>query len=238
MRIKALLLLLVSTILVGCVGTPQSLVSLDNEILMHPDNRIGVAMDALPKPGLGLPGADCLLCLAVAAGANSDLSSHAKQLSTAEVEQLKPEVVAALKEQGKDSVLIKDQLNIIKLPKTKKLGDGFSKRDFSGLAEELQVDQLLVIDINSIGMTRSYASYVPTSPPQATVLGTVFLVDVGTNAYHWYMPLNLRLSAEGEWKEPPEFPGLTNAYYQVIEKLRDMVLESLPKSPDLQEVAQ
>lgn len=64
------------------------------------------------------------------------------------------------------------------------------------------------------------------------------MVDVDTNAYHWYLPINLHLSAEGEWKEPPTFPGLTNAYYQVLEKLRDMVLEPLPHLSEAQEIAQ
>lgn len=68
--------------------------------------------------------------------------------------------------------------------------------------------------------------------------GAVFLVDTDTNAYHWYLPIDLNLSAEGEWKEPPEYPGLTNAYYQVLEKLSDIVLEPLPKFPELQEAAQ
>lgn len=169
MRIKTLLLLTLLTTLVGCVGTPQTPVSLNNEILMNPDNRVGVALDVLPKPGLGLPGADCLLCLAVAAGANSDLSAHTKQLSIAEVKQLQPMVLEALKGQGKEVVLVDEPLNVDKLPKTKGLEIGYSKRDFSGLADQLAVDQLLVIDIDAIGMTRSYASYVPTSPPQAVV---------------------------------------------------------------------
>jgi len=227
MQVKLLGIFALLLTLTGCVTPPQPPVSLNAEFLTASDNRIGVAMDTMPSPNLQLPGANCLLCIAVASGANSELSAHAKTLSTEELAQLKAEVLAVLKEQGRNVILVDDPLLINKLPKTKGLGEGFAKRDFSSFAEQHGLDHLLVIDINGIGMTRPYTSYIPMGAPQATVSGTAFLIDLQSNKYEWYLPIDLHLGTEGEWDEPKDFPGLTNSYYQVLESLRDRVLSPL-----------
>lgn len=227
MQIKLFGVIPLLLILTGCVAPPQTPISLNTDILSNSESRVGVAMDVLPSPNLQLPGADCLLCLAVAAGANSDLSAHSKTLSIKEIAQLKSDAVNSLKTQGREANLIDEPLVIDKLPKTKDLGDGFSKRDFSSFAEQYQLGHMLVVDINAVGMTRPYASYIPTGAPQATVSGNAFLIDLNTNRYEWYLPISLYLGAEGEWNEPKDFPGLTNAYYQVLERLKDMILSPL-----------
>jgi len=50
------------------------------------------------------------------------------------------------------------------------------------------------------------------------------MVDLTSNAYDWYMPLNVLKSADGRWDEPPKFPGLTNAYFQALEESKDQLL--------------
>lgn len=227
MQVKLFGILVLLLTLTGCVTAPQLPISINTEIFSNPDSRVGVAMDLVASPNLQLPGAGCLLCLAVAAGANSDLSAHSKTLSTDEIDQLKSDAAESLKAQGREVTLIEEPLLLDKLPKTKDLGDGFAKRDFSSLVEQYQLGHMLVIDINAVGMTRPYASYVPTGAPQATVIGSAFLIDLTTNKYEWYLPISLYLGADGEWDEPNDFPGLTNAYYQVLESLKDMILAPL-----------
>ncbi|MDG1310448.1 MAG: hypothetical protein P8P26_00120 [Porticoccaceae bacterium] len=231
MRIKILLILAAATALGGCVSPPQTPVSLSTEILTNPESRVGIAMDTLPPANLQLPGVSCLLCLAVASGANSELSAHAKTLSMDEIIQLKADVVSTLKNQDRETLVVDKPLLIDKLPKTKRLGAGYSKRDFSSYAEQYQLGHMIVIDINRVGMTRPYASYILTGAAQAAVAGCVAMVDLKTNKYNWYLPIDLYLSVDGEWDESKDFPGLTNAYYQVLESLRDMVLSPLNTSP-------
>tara|TARA_B100000767_G_C19752295_1_gene531327 strand:- start:1233 stop:1946 length:714 start_codon:yes stop_codon:yes gene_type:complete len=215
--------------LIGC-ASPQPLVALNNDIIRNTDNRIGVAMNAFPEAGLRLPGADCLLCLAVAFGANSELNTHAKTLPTDDLDDLKNAVGDVLESQGKNVVVIEDDLDIDKLAKTKSLGEGFSKKDFSEFADKYHIDHMIVIDIDFIGLTRPYSSYIPTGQPQATVHGRVSMVNLETNKFNWYLPIASYLSADGEWDEPTEFPNLTNAYYQVIENIRDMLLAPLDEA--------
>jgi hypothetical protein len=38
--------------------------------------------------------------------------------------------------------------------------------------------------------------------------------------------VNIIKAAEGNWDEPPKFPGMTNAYFQTIELARDRLREA------------
>jgi len=39
-------------------------------------------------------------------------------------------------------------------------------------------------------------------------------------------PVNIVKAAEGNWDEPPKFPGMTNAYFQTLELARDRLLKA------------
>ena len=71
--------------------------------------------------------------------------------------------------------------------------------------------------INTLGFIRTYSSYFPTSDPKGTIGGAGYLINLSNNLYEWYQPVNVTRSADTTWDEPPKFPGLTNAYFQVIE---------------------
>ena len=51
--------------------------------------------------------------------------------------------------------------------------------------------------------------------------------DLSTNTYTLYQKIDIYKNAEGEWKEPPSFPGITNAYYQALEQVKDEIKASL-----------
>jgi hypothetical protein len=55
------------------------------------------------------------------------------------------------------------------------------------------------------------------------LVGSASMVDLSTHALEWYLPLDVSRAADGNWDEPPKFPGLSNAYYQVLETGMDMV---------------
>jgi hypothetical protein len=100
-------------------------------------------------------------------------------------------------------------------------------KDFRPLAEKLGVDKLLVVDIHSQGVMRAYSSYLPVDVPKAHISGAAYMVDLKTNTYLWYTPVRSTKPAEGAWNEPPSFPGLTNAYYQVLAETSDMLVSEL-----------
>ncbi len=220
-------ILLLSFLLIGCAGTPQSSLTLNKTALLNTSNRIGVVMAKVPAPSMSYPGADCLLCLAAAATANSSLSKYVKSFSIDELTALKKTVADTLRDQGYEVVVIAKDIVVKDLPKSKNKEANVAKYDHSSLRDKHNITQVLVIDIHAVGATRSYAAYIPTGDPRVSIIGKTYLVDLQSNMYQWYLPLNIKQSAAGPWKEPPEYPALTNAYYTSLERIRDSILKPL-----------
>jgi hypothetical protein len=84
----------------------------------------------------------------------------------------------------------------------------------------------LVISITSLGFLRTYSAYIPTSPPKGLLEGVGYMVNLKTNNYEWYERVTIIKSADGNWDEPPQFPGLTNAYFQTLELGKDSFLRT------------
>ena len=214
--------IVVSVFLIACAATPQGPISPSGEIIARHEGHVGVVMSALPKVDTAFPGASCLLCLAFAATANSSLTTHTHTLGADEVASYKANLIDALRKKGFDVTDIPGSLDVSKLPNAHAKVSGHPIKDFTSLKAKYGVDKLCVLEIAQLGFVRSYAAYVPTSDPQAIVRGQAYLIDLSRNAYDWYQPVNITTTAEGKWDEPPGFPGLTNAYFQAIEKARDL----------------
>lgn len=222
---KQLIVVLFAMALTACGSTPQSQVALDSNFYQSNQGVVGVYFDKLPEVDTWLPGADCLLCYAAAAAMNARLSSHFQSLDAVELEQLKDELLNELREKGMEvkSIQAPIKFSDLKSFKTKELN--FAKKDHRPLKEKLGVDHLIVIDFNVVGAVRYYSGYVPNGPPTGKVSGLVYMVDLATNQYQQYNGISVSIAAQGEWDEPPTFPGLTNAYYQAIEQSKDRVKE-------------
>ena len=225
--------LALSAMLAGCAGPVQTPVSLAADYFAAGKvkaGKVGVVMSDLPKPDTQFPGAFCLLCLAVANGAHSTLSKEVQSFSTAELQPLPADLAALLKKQGLDVVLINEPLKVTDLPD---LGasDPVNKarKNYASLKAKHGIDRLLVVHITSLGVWRSYSAHVPTDPPRAVLNSTVSMIDLSSDALEWYLPLAVSRAADGAWDEPPKFPGLSTAYYQVLETGMDMVKKPLGK---------
>lgn len=212
-------------LLAGCATAPQLPVALAGSSASAGAGKIGIAMAPLPQPGTQYPGASCLLCLAAASMMNTSLSTHSKTLPLEDLPQLKERVADLLRGKGAEVQVIPDALVIHDLPKSGGQGTNLAARDFRGLQKKYGIDRLVVISIDTLGFERSYAAYVPTGDPKAVLQGTGYMVNLASNTYDWYQPLMLSRSADGAWDEPHKFPGLTNAYFQVLEMGKDEVLK-------------
>jgi hypothetical protein len=137
MKVSAALLLafLISVIPSAWGRPPQQPVSfsIDTYSASQPKVRVGVAMSALPKHTTQVPGASCLLCLAAAAGANSDLSNHSKTLSNDNLPKLKEDIAELLRANGINAIVIPDEIKLSDLPKYKTKGMNVAIRNFSSL---------------------------------------------------------------------------------------------------------
>lgn len=225
MRLRAFGWVLAASFLTGCATAPQQPVALGTAALSPQGVRVGVAMAPLPKVDTDFPGAGCLLCLAAASMANSGLTAHAKSLPHEDLPRLGDMVAELVRRKGGTAQVIPDPLKVDDLPNFAAQGPNIARKDFSALRARYNIDKLVFVSVTALGFERTYAAYVPTGDPKAMLRGTAFMVDLKSNAYEWYQPLNVLRSSDGAWDEPAKYPGLTNAYYQAIELGKDEVLK-------------
>lgn len=211
----------------GCATPPQLPVDLSPKALAPQGVKFGIAMTALPKIDTSFPGANCLLCIAAASVANSSLSKHTATLGYEDLPDLKNKVAEVLRKKGATVVVIPEVVDLKSLGRSGTQAMNFSAYDFSELKKKYNIDKLLLVNITELGFERTYASYFPTSDPKATFVGQSYIVDLSSNGFDWYAPIVIKKSADGKWDEAPQYPGLTNAYYSVIELGKDNILKPL-----------
>lgn len=223
---RGLVWVLLAILTVGCVSVPQASIPLNKSAVTQQGEKVGIAMMSVPKVDTFLPGAGCLLCLAVASAANSSLTKYANSLPYEGVDKLTDTIAQKLKSQGVEVVMIPETINVGKLAAFNRgKAVDVAPKNFQPLRNKYHVDRLMIIDIQGIGFMRTYSSYVPTSDPKAYLNGAGYIVNLSSNVYEWYLPVNILKSTEGAWDEPPQFPGLTNAYFQTLEVAKDNFLK-------------
>ena len=228
---KFISVVLLCVFMVGCSSSPIIPVDLKQGFLSPSAShkKVAVYLDTLPEPGMYYPGASCLLCLGAAVVANANLGSHVKTLDYVELESLDKDVVKLLNASGVEAFTVNDEVDLHGLPKIEyKNIPNSARKDHSVFAAKYGATHVLILDLNTIGMQRNYSSYTPTSDPFAKLLGVVYLVDTNSNILEWYLPIDTTALADGGvWNEPEHFPGLTAAYYQNIETVRERILAPL-----------
>ena len=218
-------LMAASLLLGGCITAPQLPIGYTPDTLSAKSGRVGVAMTPLPKVNTQFPGANCLLCIATAEAANSSLTTYAQTLPHEDLTKLTSELADTLRKKGVDAMVIPEPIDISKLGSSDKDGPNIAKKDFAPFKTKYTIDKLLLIDITALGFLRTYSLYFPTSDPKAYQQGAGSIVNLKTNTYEWYMPVSINKSADKNWDEPPKFPGLSNAYFQVLELSKDAYLK-------------
>jgi hypothetical protein len=219
-------LLSLAVLLTGCVTAPQTPVALSPLAFSAPTNNYGVVMTDLPVMDTQFPGASCLLCYAAASVANTSLTAHAKTLPYEDLPKLNEQVAAVLRAKGATATVI-PKLDLKALPDNSKAAPDFARKDFTSLKAKYKIDKLLVVNISTLAMERSYAAYIPNSDPKAHIAGAAYIVNLSDNKLEWYAPIEVSKASDGKWDEPPKFPGLTNAYYQSLELAKDQVIKPL-----------
>lgn len=226
---KVLGVSLLAVLLGACATQSQPPIALQMEKLSSGANRVAIQFNEVPETNTTFPGAGCLLCIGIARGAHSDMSTQIQSLTPVGLETLPEQVAEVLQANGAIVSMVHKKVDLTDLADfTGDIpGRRVADKDFRSLAAKLNADKLLVIDITGQGVSRSYSLYVPTDIPRAYVLGSAYMIDLKSNAYDWFWPLSIYTAAQGEWKEPPSFPGLTNAYFQTIDQTMDKVVANL-----------
>ena len=211
-------------LLTGCATGPAQPILLDQATTSLANTKMAVVLNEVPKPNTFFPGAGCLFCIAAAEITNNKLTTFAKALPTIDLSKVKTELTELLRARGISIIELPANFTVDSLPDAGKKDAESAKKDFSSMRTQHKLDKIIVLNFSLIGMQRNYASYIPTGAPVAKVQGLGYLVDIETNKYQWYQPIDIQKGSEGEWDEEPKFPGLTNAYFQAIELSKDVVL--------------
>lgn len=220
---KLLSVFVVLALLAGCASTPIPEKEFGQTFYEQKPQTVGIYVNYPKKVTTYHPGADCLLCLAAAAAANSSVTSHMQTLSSEDFAEVSDVIAAKLREKGMTPVVINDEALLKKMKRIKSKDPSIAKHDHRPIKQKHGVDSLIVVNIGALGSERTYRAYVPTGAPQGYVEGLAYAIDLDTNAYEMYQPLTERVAVKGEWKEGPTYPGLTNAYYQAVETVKDRI---------------
>lgn len=216
-----ILVVIAAVVLTGCGATPPPVISLQSNFFSEQSiktNKVGVHL-IVPTPNTHFYGANCLLCIATVSVANSSLTDHIRTLSKDDMADIGDKIVAALVKKGMDAKLLESMPPFKDLEKFKN-DNNYARKDFRGFKEQYDVDKLIVIDITRLGVYRTYANYFPTSDPLGSVAGSIYMIDLETNRYEMYKTIVNNIATDGDWDEPPTFPGVTNSYYQAIENAK------------------
>ncbi|NML42445.1 hypothetical protein HHL11_01705 [Ramlibacter sp. G-1-2-2] len=215
---------LAALLLAGCATKPQAPVALDTSALSPAAGKVGVVLAKTPKAALDLPGAGCLLCLAAAQVANSGASGHVETLDVNEFNPVRDQIADALRKKGMQVVVIPDALDLETLAELPGDRDRAAMRNFAPLRQKYGVDKMVVVSLEAWGLQRNYSAYIPQGAPRIYLRASGRMVNLASNSYEWYLPINVARAADGNWDEPPKYPGLTNAFYQAVEEGKDQLL--------------
>lgn len=227
---STLLLTVMIALFTGCTMVPMNPIKLE-KASMEGAEKLAVYISNIPETDTSFPGADCVLCSGTAELANSALTKHIKSLDKTDIESTVLEIkeaFAGLK--LKVTMIEPDGNEIDKLPsfkRTKEMKQTHASKDFKTYGEKHNADLVAVVNINFQGVKRPYSAYVPTGNPVGSIRGLIYVVDVSSNEYIQYTPVDISIPVQGQWKEPPNYPGVTTAYYEAIEALRDLVNKSV-----------
>lgn len=228
-NIVGMLVILLTIGTYGCATKPQPPVELKLSESVQQNTRIAVAAAPLPKVNTHFPGAACLLCMALAEASNTSLTKHTQALPQEGLPVLKEKIATLLRDKGANVTVVDEPLDVAKLPKSSKKTEQTAKQDFSLLRKKYDVDKIVVLHVAQLGIQRDYQAYIPVGSPRAVLKGEGYMVNLNDNTYEWYEAIDVARHAEGSWDEPPSFPGLSNAYFQMLEAGQDAYLAPFRK---------
>ncbi|MGM9482576.1 hypothetical protein ACS5PN_15395 [Roseateles sp. NT4] len=221
----ALVVLLGLALLAGCAAKSQRRLNMMDGALGAGAGRILVAMTDVPPVDTRFPGAECLECGSVPA-ANASLTHHVRALPREGVAELKDRAAELVQARGATPLVLIEALQTKSFPDIPGPARHMAPKDFRGLRDKLNVDKLLLIQVDALGVHRNY-SRSANAEPKAVFEGHVLLVNLHTNQLEWYHTIKIAKAAEGAWAEPPKFPRLTKAYLQALELGKEEVLRLL-----------
>ncbi len=223
---QTILLIFLSTLILGGCVSIQKPVSLDTSNWGKNDTKIAILVNRLPTGYTYKAGSQGLLDIAINNATASDLTKHLESLDFSEFYVIRKEINDILSQKGVNTNLLDANYYLPELSKFDKEGN-YATLDYSSLKSSLGVDQLLIIDVYQLGTTRNYYGFIPISAPMAIFSGTGQLINLSNNKILWHHKVSITNAVNGNWDEPTTYPGLTNAIYQTLNQGKSQLITPL-----------
>ena len=228
--IKASLVSL-SLLLFGCASTSHPPIVLEKNFWTKKDQKIGIYVDMQTKPLFYMDGDVRLLDYAINAAATSTLSSYVEKLDDSEFNSVAQDLQTAAQSHGYTAEIISQKIDPSKLKDFKdpdsKDTTYFEEKNFSALKAALGVDYLVFIKVNRVGVARPYKGFIPLADPKAILEASGELIDMSSNQLLWSSPIMESTAANGQWDEPPNYPGLTNSFYVSLAAAKQQIISEI-----------
>lgn len=215
--------LLALLLMTGCASV-QPPVPMDSAFWSENQESIGVMVAELPVPTVVLSGNQGLLDYAINSGMATGLRNKVETWDASALNELSPLVVEQLSSRGYKVKLIQASIDTGEMIQLKGGKLGFSPVDLRPLKEQYKVDKLVLFIVTATGTVRTYYSVVPTSDPIVQVGVNSYVVDLDDNRLLFYQGHLTTRATEGHWDEGPEYPTLTNTFYQALDAAQQTVL--------------
>ncbi len=237
-KFKTALVLGMALVLGACASTQEAVPFSQN---IDKNKKIGVMYVEPVKAETGYTGQIGLLDYGIISAVNAGLDKHLKAQVFDEYQALPQQLTDALNAKGYQANLVTEAITRKVADKFKTPSKNINKTDFSKYKEAHGIDYLVLVDMPSIGTTRSYYGPVPTSEPLASARVQVQMVDLNNGAVVWFNNAYQSKVIEMPWDESDGYPNLTNAVYTNLHSVVQVILQDVNRigsAPSNQKVAE
>lgn len=215
-KCRLILLLLMSTFLVGC-GQPN--IPLPDEFWESPSKTIGIGIATTPDGGGYFKiGAQGLLDLAINEAAASSEIKHLRSMRADNFKAIINVFQEELERQGFSVIVCPNDIVLANIPKCSEKGT--YTYDLKNHVQSSNCDYFILLQLKSYGAARDYYGFIPLSAPRGAAHVHGAMVDIHNRTiWHYNSPgLMDGTPVDGKWNQPPDYPNLSHAVNKAIEK--------------------
>ena len=221
-------------LLSGCVSRVQ----LKSEFWTRSDLRVGIALTAYPKARAHRAGSRGLLDELVNEAGSENFNSYLQSMDISSFAVVRDLLAKKVMEKGLTAKTIPDFIDLkkyeVSIPSSK-LGEAPKKRiDYKALADQEDIDVLLLISVVRYGTLRKFYGFIPLGDPKALFQGEGQMLDLKNRGkILWRTVMDDKKATvviERPWNEPPDYPNLNTALHAAMEQGRQYIVDQFSEA--------
>jgi ABC-type uncharacterized transport system auxiliary subunit len=212
MTMQRLLLTIIAALFLSSCATQKN-VPLQESFWQEKQHKVAVVSIKPAVPGVTMVGSQGLLDLAINSAMASKLDAQLSKMDLEWYYKIPSDMTEKLK-----------QRKVIANMAGTNISD--DDRNIASIAGQNNVNDILVIKLQAVGVIRRYTCFIPAGAPQAYCVLEGKLLNPVTKEVKWRHLAEVKLPVQGNWDQPPTFPNVNNAVKVAIDSSRQEVLDS------------